>query len=201
MSTRVPPGSFSNHRPRLLWIVLLAILGMLIAGLSEAAAASLVGKDGRIHVCYRAKGKMKGAMRMVRSSKARCKRGEKKAAWAITGPAGAAGETGAGGAKGQGTSGAMGATGTTGTTGTGGSSPSLADLEAKIAELTNRIKELEKLVPVVSALCSQGTALTKQVNAVGSMLDDTALAGVIPLGLALALPTPPAPLADPLTCP
>src|SRR5262245_53107830 len=92
----------------------LAVIGVLaaVAALSlaclatPAAGAPLVGKDGKLHACYKVRGKAKGTMRLVRP-RAHCRRGERKANWSIAGPAGqpgqngSKGETGAPGAPGE----------------------------------------------------------------------------------------------------
>src|SRR3954452_1242761 len=89
---------------------LLAVLALALVS-QPAAAASLAGKDGMIHACFKAKGKAKGTLRVVRSAKAKCPRGWKKTAWNARGPAatGGSGEGGSAGANGEG-----GAPGTTG---------------------------------------------------------------------------------------
>ena len=56
-----------------------------------ATAAPPVGKDGQIHACYRVKGKPKGSLRVVPSAKKRCKRGERKVTWSVTGSTSQAG--------------------------------------------------------------------------------------------------------------
>ncbi len=57
----------------------------LVSLSGPAAAASLAGKDGMIHACFKAKGKGKGTLRVVRSAKAKCPRGWKKTAWNAAG--------------------------------------------------------------------------------------------------------------------
>src|SRR5690348_11143789 len=92
-------------------LLILALLGFL-AFSATASAAGPVAKDGKIHACYKAKGKGKGTLRLVGSGKARCPRGWKKASWyangapgnpgliAAPGPAGPKGDTGPEGKQG-----------------------------------------------------------------------------------------------------
>jgi hypothetical protein len=77
-----------------------------------------------------------------------------------------------------------------------------------VTELTTRVEALEGVLEGVtnealtgalanvSALCTQATALTDQVNAIGTALEDTALGGIIPLGLELLVPGLPSELPD-----
>ncbi|HKH64731.1 MAG TPA: hypothetical protein VKA35_04645 [Solirubrobacterales bacterium] len=46
----------------------------VLAFASTASAASPIAKDGKIHACYKAKGKGKGTLRLVRNGKVRCPR-------------------------------------------------------------------------------------------------------------------------------
>jgi hypothetical protein len=161
-------------------LVIAAVLAL--APGATAAAAPAVGKDGRIHACYRVKGKPKGAMRLVRSAKAHCRRGERKVAWVAAG--------------------AVGPAGTRGSSGAGGGAPN-PQLEAKVAGLTARVENLEGIlagvthaalldalnsVAAVKSLCQQATVLTTQANSLLGSLEGTALGGVIPLGLVLTIP-------------
>ncbi|HEX8753367.1 MAG TPA: hypothetical protein VF731_08120 [Solirubrobacterales bacterium] len=155
-----------------------------------AAAVPLVGKDGRIHACYRVKGKPKGMLRAVHGSKARCHKGERKVSWLVAGVTGASGANGAPGAAGQ----------------PGGAGTDTATLETRIGALTQRVEALEKTLAGVSnaqllgaladvkALCTQTSALTGQVDALGSALGGLELGGLIPVGLELLVPALPAAL-------
>jgi hypothetical protein len=171
-------------------IALFAGMALLLAGLVERApAAKMVGKDGKVYACY----KQKGHVRLI-AKRGKCKRGERKVSWAARGPAGPQGSAGA--------NGAVGATGPAGS----------SQLEAKVTELTTRVEALEGVLEGVTsealtdalanvnALCTQASALTDQVNAVGGALEDTALDGIIPLGLELLVPGLPTELPD-FTCP
>jgi len=176
---------------------LLVIALTLAYGSQPASAASLAGKDGMIHACFKAKGKGKGTLRVVRSAKAKCPRGWKKAAWSARGPAatGGSGEGGAAGGNGEG-----GAPGTTGTNGAAGAKGSVASLEKQVTELLTKVKSLESVlsginntqlksaigaVPVVQTLCAQAGKLNEQSGKLGESVQ--ALNGVLgPLLIAFA---------------
>src|SRR3954465_9798326 len=68
---------------------------------SPASAAGIVAKDGKIHACYKAKGKGKGTLRVVRSAKGKCPKRWKKVSWYASGPAGPQGEAGSPGGNGE----------------------------------------------------------------------------------------------------
>lgn len=165
--------------PRLLFAAIALAVGLALVT-SSAAAKPLIGKDGKIHACYRVKGKPKGMVRVVKSRRARCRKGERKVAWVAAGAIGSAGVPGAQGPFGQ-----------------AGSIASVSALEAKVAGLTER---LERLEGIVADVCAQAAALTTGVNALASALGGAALDGVIPLGLVLTIPALPGALPD-LACP
>jgi hypothetical protein len=159
--------------------LLAAVLALSAAG-GSASAASLAGRDGMIHACFKAKGKAKGTLRVVRSAKVRCPRGWKKTAWSARGPAtsGGSGEGGTPGANGEG--GAPGAKG------------SVASLETQVTELLTKVKSLESVlsginnaqlkeaigaVPVVQTLCAQAGKLNEQSTKLGESMQ--ALNGVL----------------------
>jgi hypothetical protein len=175
-------------------------VAVLALGLARAAGAvPLVGKDGRIHACYRVKGKPKGMLRAVQGGKTRCRKGERKVSWVVAGVTGESGANGAPGAAGQ-----PGGAGTDGT--------ATATLESRIGQLTQRVEALESTLAGVSnaqllgalagvkALCAQTSTLTGQVDALGSALGGVELGGVIPLGLNLLVPSLPAALPG-FACP
>lgn len=166
--------------PRLRFAAIALAVGLALVASDTVAAKPLVGKDGKIHACYRVKGKPKGMVRVVKSRKARCRKGERKVAWVAAGAIGSAGAPGAQGTPGQ-----------------AGSTASVSALEAKVAGLTARLESLEG---VVADVCAQATALTAGVNALATALGGTALGGVIPLGLALTIPALPSALPD-YACP
>jgi hypothetical protein len=175
----------------------------------SASAVSLAGKDGRIHACYKVKGKAKGTLRVVRGAKARCPRGWKKTAWNAGGQFGAAGEQGSSG--GPGSPGEAGGKGESGAQGTAGK---VSSLESKVSELLTKLKSLESIlagvtnpnlkeaigtVPAVTALCGQASQLNSQTASLGSAMGalNTVLAVTFPL-----LDLPAVPVALPaFSCP
>ena len=191
---------------RLALLASLAVVALLVGALGGTAVAAPIGKGGKVQACYRVKGKTKGAMRVVPSGK-KCKKGERKLAWSVTGPAGSAGSDGS-----RGVTGASGANGPAGPTGPAGPSNEAA-LQAKIAGLTLKVEGLEAILagvsnsqltktigalPVVDSLCTQAAAVPGQINSVGTALGGLTLGGLIPGGLVLTIPslTP----AAPFTC-
>src|SRR3954454_11734800 len=95
---------------------LLALCAVVFLTSSPASAAGIVAKDGKIHACYKAKGKGKGTLRVVRSAKVKCPKKWKKVSWYASGQAGPQGKAGAPGNPGEtGTNGGSGLPGTTGT--------------------------------------------------------------------------------------
>jgi hypothetical protein len=115
------------------FVALLASLSIMAGG-AAAKRHTLVGRDGKIHACYRVKGKPKGMVRVVRSRSHHCRRGERRLAWSVTGDASQAGQAGANGQDGQATAG-----------GTTTTSKETA-LETKVAGLTLQVEQLESLV-------------------------------------------------------
>lgn len=124
---------------RLLALTITALL--LVLGSSATAAAAPLAKDGKVHACYRVKGKPKGAVRIVRNKRTRCRRGERKVAWVK------AATPGAQGASGQ-----------------PGASANEAALKAEIATLRESVEALSARLlaveGVVKAVCSQVSVLT-----------------------------------------
>src|SRR3954447_18329042 len=95
---------------------LLALCAVVFLTSSPASAAGIVAKDGKIHACYKAKGKGRGTLRVVRNGKVHCPKRWKKVAWYASGVPGGQGEAGAPGSAGEGgTNGSSGLPGTTGT--------------------------------------------------------------------------------------
>lgn len=194
-------------------------IALCLLFVAPASGARLVGKDGKVHACYKTKGKAKGSVRLV-AKNAKCKRGEKKVSWNATGPSGAAGEPGSGGANGS-----PGDTGATGPAGVETRVTNLANrvesLEDKLKGITNlaltevisklqgisgaqlqeaikSVANVNALTTQVSALCSQGKALTEQTQGLGSALDTAEVLGG--LGLSLLVPNLPTALPD-FSCP
>lgn len=189
-----------------LTLILLALLGCLIFSAS-APAASLVAKDGKIHACYKAKGKGKGTLRVVRNGKVRCPKKWKKTAWYANGTPGPAGQPGP-----QGDTGAPGANGQQGERGLPGTAGnvSVEELEKQVKELLTKVQSLEAildgvtnaellnaigLAPVVGALCEQTEDLNGQTTALGTTFGslntvlNTLLIGFSPVSVPAALPS------------
>jgi hypothetical protein len=195
---------FVNSRSRLIALVSLAAGALFLLCLAHPAAArGPVGKDGQIHACYRVKGKPKGALRVVKSARARCRRGERKATWLVAAPPGATSQ-GAQGAQGQGGAGVS-ATGDE------------AALKAQIGALSLKVEALEGIlqgitngdlmgllatlngvtnpellsaigaVPLVEEVCGQTEELTGRSNALLGLLDTLDVANL--LSIPSVLPT------------
>jgi hypothetical protein len=190
-------------------VFLLSLCAFALLTSSPAPAASLVGKDGRIHACYKAKGRGKGTLRVVRNAKVKCPKKWKKTSWYASGPAGPQGESGAPGGNGE--TGTNGSSGLPGTTATG--TLVVKGLEDKVTELLTRVSSLETIlkginnqqlqeaiaaVPVVGELCTQATALTSKSGELGTALGG--LSTVLDTLTVLALPSVPTSLS-PFSCP
>lgn len=180
---------------------ILALLGFL-AFSSTASAAPPVARDGKIYACYKAKGKGKGTVRLVRNGKVRCQRKWKKVSWYANGL------SGPGVIASPGPAGPKGDTGPQGEPGTAGNVV-VETLEDKVAELLTKVESLEGVlsgvtngqllnaigaVPAVGALCEQAEDLTDQTTALGTTLGslntllDTLLLGFSPIEVPTALP-------------
>jgi hypothetical protein len=187
-----------------MFVSVLALLGFL-AFAATASAASPVAKDGKIHACYKAKGKGKGTMRLVRNGKVRCPKKWRKVAWyAASGFSTPVGATGPAGATGpQGPQGERGLPGTAGNV-------VVEDLEKQVKELLTKVESLEAILdgvtnaellnaiglgPVVGALCEQTEDLNGQTTALGTTLGslntvlNTLLIGFSPVSVPAALPS------------
>lgn len=165
-------------------LLILALLGFL-AFSSTASAAPPVARDGKIYACYKAKGKGKGTLRLVRNGKVRCQRKWKKVSWyakgagygfgtPIAAPSGPKGDVGPQGEK-----------------GTAGNVV-VEQLEDKVSELLNRVETLEG---VALSLCTQTELLNDQTTALGSTMSslntvlNTLLLGFSPIEVPTALPS------------
>jgi hypothetical protein len=197
-------------------LFLLALCAFVLFTTSPASARGIVAKDGKIHACYKAKGKGKGTLRVVRSAKAKCPKRWKKASWYASGPAGPQGASGAPGGNGEtGTNGSSGLPGTTatGTVVTKGLEDQVTELLTKVQSLetilnginNTQLKEAiagiaktEALEAAVGSLCTQATALTSKSGELGTTLSGF---GTI-LDALSALPIPGVPSAlPPFSCP
>jgi hypothetical protein len=187
-------------------IALLVTASVLLVSAGPAAAGP-VGKDGKIHACYRAKGKHKGALRILLKGK-RCRRGERRVAWIAASTAGTGPTSGQPGQAGQ--PGKDGTPGAAGTGGGAGSTPDISALLAQIDDLKKRVEALEGVlkgitnadlvgllgqVANVKALCSQASTMN---NAFGALTDGIEGIGIIGGTLDFSsLPDPP----PSFTCP
>jgi hypothetical protein len=199
-------------------VFLLALCAFVVLTTSPASAASLVGRDGKIHACYKVKGKAKGSLRVVRSAKAKCPKRWKKVSWYASGPAGPQGESGANGASGE-----TGTNGSNGLPGVPATATVVKGLENKVTELLNKVTSLETILngisnqqlkeaiasvadvkaleSVVGSLCSQSSTLTSQLNSVESALGGLSLnTALTMLGGVLNIPALPGPLSS-FSCP
>lgn len=223
MAVRRREGT-AGHLPLLF---ALALCAFVLFTSSPASASRIVAKDGKIHACYKAKGKGKGTLRVVRSAKVKCPKRWKKAAWYASGPAGPPGVEGA-----QGQPGPTGATGPTGAQGAPGRNENVVvnELEDKVSELLTKVQSLESLVgkvqnletildgvnnaqlkeaiagiakiealeTAVGSLCAQSEALTEKSGELGTALGG--LKTVLGTLTILALPSIPTALS-PFSCP
>ena len=195
-------------------LLLLALCAFALFTSAPASAVGIVAKDGKIHACYKAKGKGKGTLRLVRSAKVKCPKRWKKASWYASGQAGPQGNAGAPGNPGEtGTNGGSGLPGTTGTVTVKGLEDKLTELLTKVQNLETILKGIdnaqlkeaiagiaktEALEAAVGSLCTQASALTSKSGELG-----TALSGFGTILDALsALPLPGIPTAlPPFSCP
>ena len=163
-----------RHGNVLLTAVLVASVS-LVAWVGEAAARPLVGKDGKIHACYKAKGKPRGALRVVKSRKARCRKGERKVAWTVAGASGQPGPKGAQGSPGT----------------SAQQSSQSSTLTEQISLLAARVDSLEAKLAVVEAVCEQALALAKQVNLLQGVIGGLGLEPALELIGLLEIPALP----------
>jgi hypothetical protein len=121
----------------------LAVLALLVS-VAPASAHLLLAKDGKIHACYKTKGKGKGTLRVVRNAKVRCPRKWRKVSWYAVAPVAPPVAVGP-----QGIPGPQGAPGPLDTA-------AVDALENRVTELLTRVESLETLV---GSLCAQTEAL------------------------------------------
>jgi hypothetical protein len=200
----------SGSRIGMVALALLAAAALCAAVIVGEASGALIGKDGRVYACYKAKGKRKGAVRLV-PKKAKCHKGEKKVSWGATGPSGQSGENGQNGENGAGGEGGAGGEKGTGTQGLEKQVQSLTtkltSLESVLkgitnTELTGMLSKLQGISPTqlqeavasvtkVNALCSQASKLTSQSNALGETIGGLNVIGGLPaLELEEVVPLP-----------
>jgi hypothetical protein len=195
-------------------LLLLALCAFVLFTSTPASAAGIVAKDGKIHACYKAKGKGKGTLRLVRSAKVKCPKKWKKASWYASGQAGSQGKAGAPGTPGEtGTNGGSGLPGTTGTVTVKGLEDKVTELLTKVQSLETILKGIdntqlkeaiagigktEALEAAVGSLCTQASALTSKSGELGTALGG--LSTVLDTLTVLALPSIPTALS-PFACP
>jgi hypothetical protein len=181
-------------------LLLASLVTVCFGGAAKAKPRSFVGRDGKIHACYRVKGKPKGMVRVVRGGHYRCHRGERRMAWSVATTTGTTGSGGAAGA--QGDSGTV-------------AGPNEAALKTQIGELSARVEALEKIlagvsnedltkavnaVPAVESLCENSEELNEQVDLVAEAVEGLGLNGALTgIGGLLEIPPLPKPLG-PFAC-
>jgi hypothetical protein len=207
--------SRAGARRSTLAVFLLALCAFVVLT-SSSASAGIVAKDGKIHACYKAKGKGKGTLRVVRNAKVKCPKKWKKASWYASGPAGPQGAAGSPGGNGE--TGTNGSSGLPGTTATG--TVVTKGLEDKVTELLTKVQSLETILngisntqlkeaiagiaktealeAAVGSLCTQASALTSKSGELGTALGG--LKTVLDTLTVLALPSIPTALS-PYSCP
>ncbi|MGN6257214.1 MAG: collagen-like triple helix repeat-containing protein [Solirubrobacterales bacterium] len=186
--------------------MLVALCAFVFAA-SSASARGIVAKDGKIHACYKAKGKGKGTLRVVRNGKVRCPKKWKKVSWYASGAPGSQGE--------QGPAGTTGPSGAPGAIVPNVDQPieSIIGLEGKVTELLKKVESLEAILKGVTnaellaaiantkALCSQVSTLTDQLNAVEEALGGLSLnSALTAIGGLLEIPVLPGALPA-FSCP
>ncbi len=144
----------SNPRSRLAPLALLATAVLFLAFGGAASAAPPIGKDGKIHACYRVKGKPKGSLRIAPGK--RCKRGERRVVWSVAGSsdAGGNGQTGATGQQGADQQGQA--------VSNGSSSSNEAALKTEVATLALKVEALEDVLDGVTNGDLQSSLTTLQ---------------------------------------
>lgn len=148
-------------------ITTMAALSALVfstAGAGTAAAQSF-GKDGAIHACYKAKGKDKGALRVVPTARG-CKklRGWRSVSWgagSFSGASGQNGSQGSGGAHGQ-----QGPQGNSGPEGKEGQQGTAGQVEKSLTET------IQKQTSQITDLTEQVTDLSGEVLSLEGDLGD-----------------------------
>jgi hypothetical protein len=122
----------------------LLVAPALLVPAAPASAHLLLAKDGKIHACYKAKGRGKGTLRVVRNGRVRCPRKWRKVSWYAVAPVTPPAPAGP-----QGIPGPQGEPGPIDTA-------AVEALENRVTELLNRVESLET---VVGSLCAQTEAL------------------------------------------
>ncbi len=175
-------------------VAAIAAFSVLFLSLSASSAAGAqIGKNGVIHSCFKAKGKNKGALRVV-PGKRSCRRlhgSWRPLSWSMSSPSPATpalpvGPQGNPGQEGQ--AGAAGQVDKSLIETVKNQATEIEGLTNKVTDLTN---ELLSLKSTVGETCSQLTTVTEQSDKLlSSLLGST----VAVLGNLLNVPSPPSPL-------
>jgi len=185
-----------------------ALSALFLSTACVANAAQPLGKNGVIYACFKAKGKSKGALRVVPSKRScRKMRGWRPLSWGATGSPEASGQGASQGATGS--SGQAGPKGNPGPEGKEGAQGIAGQVEkslldtidtqtTKINDLTKQVTDLSTevgdLEDTVDETCTQLTTVTKQADEVLESLLGTSVGGI--LGAVLNVPSPPDPLGE-----
>jgi hypothetical protein len=189
---------------------MLAAAGLALL-VPHGAGAAKIGADGTIHACYKAKGKPKGALRVVGPGKAcKRKRGERPLSWSVAPPAD---------------------TGTVSNENVYALLTYIQQQQGEIQTLTSQLETVEGIldgvtngelsgvisklegitgadlhgavdaVPAVSSLCSQVATVTTQLDALRTVISGLGLNGILTgLGGVLNIPALPTALGA-FSCP
>ncbi len=174
-----------------------SVLFLWTAG--AASAAKFLGANGVIHACFKAKGKNKGAVRVV-AAKHACKRmrGWRPLSWSANGSSGQAARVEGGQQGPQGNPGPEGKAGQAGAAGqvekslletVQSQTTQINALSAQVTDLSGKVLDLEG---TVGDTCDQLELLTDQSN---EILDSLLGSTVAVLGNLLNVPSPPEELA------
>lgn len=162
---------------RCAFAALLAALTVTLFGAAEADANGKrkpMGKDGKVHACYKVKGKDRGTVRLVRHPRAcRKLRGWHRLSWGVQGLAGAPGKSGFGVNGLPGLPGPQGVPGPAGEQGPAGAQGSAGEFEQTLIEtVETQTVEIEELTSQVTSLTGQVTGLGGDLAGVATDLVD-----------------------------
>jgi hypothetical protein len=191
-------------------IAALSVLFLSTAG--AASAAKRIGKNGVIHACFKAKGKNKGALRVVATKRAcRKMRGWRPLSWNANRPSKKAVRVRRGRPGPQGGPGPEGMAGTAGQVEKSlletiqNQSAQINALTAQVTDLGGKVLSLESglsgltgdlatLEDTVGEACGQLAVLTDQTDEVLAALLGASIGGIV--GGILEIPSPPDPLGS-----
>lgn len=150
----------------------LTLLVTLFACSGGASAATPYSAGGVVNACYKVKGKEKGALRLVKSSRS-CKRmrGWRRVSWSAVGPQGVSGPTD--GSVSDGQPGPAGPTGPAGPQGEPGSPGLVDDVEKSLLEtIQKQSDQIEALTTQVQGLAGDLVDLEGVVGLLGGDVTD-----------------------------